>query len=227
MLRDRWLRPFLFVLLLAGVSLACNSPTDDAETEATRERPAKEVVETPKPEGPVATRLPDRTPGSPATLPIVVDPPQPTSTAVAPADTATVEIPTLAATVTPSHTPTRRPQFTRTPVATSTPDGTTTPVSTQEPGNAGPLTFTFEIYWSAHPTDPMESIATVTVYASGGGGGYEYYLGGDPVDGPVFEYPWRNCMGNPQSLTVTSADGQSVTQDYFENPPCPSPTPTP
>jgi hypothetical protein len=73
----------------------------------------------------------------------------------------------------------------------------------------------------------MQSIATVTIQPSGGGGGYEYYMGGIPVEGPIFEYTWRNCYGNPQSLTVTSADGQSVTQDYFENPPCPTATPTP
>ena len=73
----------------------------------------------------------------------------------------------------------------------------------------------------------MEAIATVTIYPSGGGGDYEYFMGGQPVDGPIFEYTWRVCKANPQSLTVVSADGQSVTQSYYEQPPCPTPTPTP
>jgi hypothetical protein len=47
------------------------------------------------------------------------------------------------------------------------------------------------------------------------------------VDGPVFEYEWSTCRGNPGSLRVDSSDGQSVLKNYFENPPCPTPTPTP
>jgi hypothetical protein len=73
----------------------------------------------------------------------------------------------------------------------------------------------------------LESIATVTITAAGGGGGYIYLWDEIEQDGPIFEYFWRSCMGDPHSITVTSADGQSVTVNYYENPPCPTPTPTP
>jgi hypothetical protein len=221
MLRDRWARPFLYIFLLAGLSLACNAPLINSDATPTRERPRKEAADTPVPERPAVTSEPDATLGSPATVPVIIGTPAATGPPGSPPDTPTVVFPTLAPTVTPSNTPTRRP------ASTSTPDQTTTPSSTHVPGNDGPLSFTFEIVWSPHPTNPLESIATVTVYPSGGGGGYEYYMGGIPVDGPTWQYAWRNCNGNPQSLTVTSADGQRVTENYYENPPCPTPSPTP
>ncbi|MGB3716426.1 MAG: hypothetical protein WA996_18555 [Candidatus Promineifilaceae bacterium] len=220
-LQERWARIFLFVFLLAGLSLACNAPFSDAETSPTREPQMKEVPDTPKPPEPAPDNEPGFTPGSPATVPIILETHEPTRSQATPSNTPTVEIPTLAATVTASHTPTRRPQATRTREGSSTPSGT------KVPGSDGPLNFHFDIVWRLHPTDPIESIATVTINPAGGGGDYRYYMGIDEVEGPVFEYKWRNCMGNPQSLTVTSADGQSVTVDYFENPPCPTPTPTP
>jgi hypothetical protein len=226
-LLEHWLRPLIFVLLLAAMSLACNSPSEDAESGPTREQSGKVVADTPEPGKTRETSAPEEDLGAPATVPIIVETPEATVPGQSPDDTPTVEIPTLAATMTPSSTPTRRPASTNTPRPVNTPDGTTTPSEPPEPGEDGPLTFHYYIEWRAHPTDPMESIATVTINASGGGGGYEYFMGGNPVDGPVFEYTWRNCYANPQSLTVTSADGQSVTQDYYENPLCPTPTITP
>jgi hypothetical protein len=220
-LQERWVPLFLFVFLLAGASLACNTPFSDVEPSPTKEPQAKEVPDTPIPPDPTLDTEQDFTPGSPATVPIIIETPEATQPQATPSNTPAFEIPTLAATVTASHTPTRRPQPTRTR------DGSGTPSATEIPGSAGPLTFHFEIVWRPHPTDPTESIATVTVDAEGGGGGYRYYLALEEMEGPVFEYTWRNCMGNPQSLTVTSADGQSVKVDYYENPPCPTPTPIP
>jgi hypothetical protein len=229
---NRWTKPLIFVFLLALASLACNAPFSDVEPSPTRVVQQKEVPDTLVPPEPTQTTEPESTPGSPATVPVLLETPEATQPQTTPSNTATIEIPTLAPTVTPSHTPTRRP------LATRTREGTSTPSSTEDPGSAGPLTFHFDIVWRLHPTIPNESIATVTVNAEGGGGGYRYYIGcensavsqclpTDEVDGPVFEYTWRNCMGNPQSLTVTSADGQSVTVNFYENPPCPTPTPTP
>jgi hypothetical protein len=123
--------------------------------------------------------------------------------------------------MTPSLTPTTPP------LATSTQAGTSEPTATESQGDLGPLSFHYEIVWRLDPSDPMQSIATVTITASGGGGGYEYFWDTFPVDGPIFEYTWRSCYGDPHSITVTSADGQSVTVKYFQNPPCPTPTPTP
>jgi hypothetical protein len=220
-LQERWARLFLFVFLLAALSLACNAPFNDTEPSQTRELERKEVTDTPEPPLPAPDNEPDYTPGSPATVPVIIETPEATQPQATPSNTPTVEIPTLAATVTASHTPTRRPLPTRTREGSGTPSGT------EIPGSPGPLTFHFEIAWRLHPTDPIESIATVTIYAEGGGGGYRYYMALEEMEGPVFEYTWRNCMGNPQSLTVTSADGQSATVNYYENPPCPTPTPTP
>jgi hypothetical protein len=234
-LQERWTHLFLFVFLLAGLSLACNAPFSDTEPSPTRELQGKEDPDTQEPPAPSEPTLdsePISTLGSPATVPVIIDTPKATQPQATSSDTPTVEIPTLAATVTASNTPTRRPLPTRTREGSSTPSGT------EIPGSPGPLTFHYEIVWRLHPTDPSESIATVTVNAEGGGGGYRYYMGcentqesqclpTDEVDGPIFEYMWRNCRGNPQSLTVTSADGQSVTVKYYENPPCPTPTPTP
>ena len=227
-LLDHWARPLIFVLLLVGATLACNSPSGDADDAPTKEESGKQVLPTREDEKPTDTPLPEQDLGAPATVPIVGETPEEESPeAEQPEDTPTVEIPTLAPTITATSTSTRRPAPTNTPVPAGTSDGSGTPTSTPEGGNDGPLTFHFYIEWRPHPTDPMESIATVTIQPSGGGGGYSYYMGGVPVDGPIFEYTWRNCYGNPQSLTVTSADGQSMTQDYFENPPCPTATPTP
>lgn len=226
-LLERWLRPLIFVLLLAAMSLACNSPSDDADSPTTREQSGKVEADTRVPDNPAETSVPEEDLGAPATVPIVAGTPEATEPEQSPEDTPIIEIPTLASTMTPSSTPTRRPASTSTPRPVNTPDGTTTPSGPPQPGEDGPLTFHHYIEWRAHPTDPMESIATVTVNASGGGGGYEYFMGGNPVDGPIWEYSWRNCYANPQSLTVTSADGQSVTIDYYENPPCPTPTPNP
>jgi hypothetical protein len=111
---------------------------------------------------------------------------------------------------------------TKTPEAPGGPAPTTAP----PPGDIEEISFTYEITWQLKENDPAFSIATVVIHADGGDLPYTYYRDDIEVDGPVFRYEWATCKANPGSLRVDSADGQSVREDYFENPPCPTPTPT-
>jgi hypothetical protein len=120
--------------------------------------------------------------------------------------------PTLAATLTLTKAPTRPPLPTET--------HTLTPTSGV---NQGPLSFTYEISWRIE--NEKDAIATVNFYPKGGDGEYTYYRDDLLVDGPVFEYRWATCTGNPGSLRVDSADGQTSRVDYFEQTPCPTATP--
>ena len=70
----------------------------------------------------------------------------------------------------------------------------------------------------------LEAIATVTLKATGGGGGYKYFRDIDEVES-IFEYVWATCRGNPITFRVTSASGESVEQALFFDPPCPTATP--
>lgn len=215
--RRRWPRISVFPLLLLGAAIACNAPFRDVEPSptdlATIEREPGEVTR----EGEIPGAIPESTAASPATVPAILRTPEATVTGVNTAQTPGLEIPTLAATMTPSRTSTRSPTSTATGEGTGEPPATTT----------GTLSFSYVIDWRLNPSNPMESIATVTIYASGGGGGYEYYSDDLPVDGPVFEFTWVSCKARPGSLRVDSADGQSVRENYYETPPCPTPTPTP
>jgi hypothetical protein len=127
-----------------------------------------------------------------------------------------IQQPTLAATLTPSATPSRRPANTPRPGVTATTANT-----------GGPLDFDYNISWRLKDASAKTAIATVTIRASGGSGIYTYFRDDLVVDGPVFEYEWATCSGNPGSLRVDSSDGQSARKEYFENPPCPTATPTP
>jgi hypothetical protein len=132
--------------------------------------------------------------------------------------TATIaEQPTLAPTLTPS------PSHTPRPTATRQVEQTITPTSTG--GNDGPLSFTYQIVWKLKDEHATQAIATVSIFATGGGGEYRYFRDDLQVAGSVFEYEWSTCSGNPGSLRVDSADGQSVRTEYYENSPCPTPTP--
>lgn len=186
--------------LLVVVGLACNAPIGD---------------ETPSP--------------PPPATPAETNPP----TQIIP-DSATAESPTT------ETNPTTQPETTTTALPTFTPIQPTTPANatateTAEPtetvratirttptesANSGPLSFTYSIVWEVS-SNPAFAIATVTINATGGGGGYQYFRDDLPVDGPVFQYQWATCRANPGSLRVDSADGQSVRTNYFETPPCP------
>ena len=206
----RWLG--LMVALLLGAGLACNAPL--AEDEAITETP------TALPESTEAVEPGDSseevTLAAPQTVPASVETEEAGEEGTGAAPTFTpIQQPTLAATLTPSRTP--RPTAT---VGQSRP--TPTP-----PDAGGPLSFTYQISWRLKDASGTQAIATVTIEAKGGSGAYIYYRDDLRADGPVFEYEWAACSGNPGSLRVDSTDGQTARIDYFENPPCPTPTPTP
>jgi hypothetical protein len=110
----------------------------------------------------------------------------------------------------------------QTPVSTVTVISTSAATATAE-GEPGPLTFAYAIVWEVAANNPGIAIATVTIQAAGGGGGYQYFRDDLPVSGPVFQYQWATCRANPGSLRVDSADGQTARVNYFETPPCPQP----
>lgn len=202
----------IMVLLLIGAGLACNAP----------------VARDASPEPPPATSTPDElvaptasraesTLGAPQTVPASIETQEAAEEGgdVAPTFTP-IQPPTLAASLTPSATPSRRPTQTPRPGVTAT-------VSDE----GGPLTFTHHISWRLKDASAKLAIATVTFNVKGGSGEYTYYRDDLEVDGPMFEYEWSTCRGNPGSLRVDSSDGQTFRVEYFENPPCPTPTPTP
>jgi len=207
------LRRFGFmVALLVGAGLACNAPVQE---EGSPEPPdaSPEVDENAKPS---ATAV-ELTLSAPQTLPASIETEEAMeeSGTVVPTFTP-IQQPTLAATLTPSATPSRRPTQPAQPGGTATADET-----------AGPLTFSHHISWRLKDPSAKLAIATVTFNVSGGGGEYTYFRDDLEVPGPVFEYEWATCSGNPGSLRVDSSDGQTARVEYFENPPCPTPTPTP
>ena len=192
--------------------LACNAPFGrEAPTATPTATATLEPTETSS-ETQKATLEPAQT------VPPAVDTPTVSKPIETPDPTATrEEPPTLA----PTHTST--PSRTPRPTATTGTAPTTTPSATA--GSNGPLSFTYQISWRLKDEKASQAIATVTMLATGGGGEYVYFRDDLQVDGPVFEYEWSTCRGNPGSLRVDSADGQSVRTDYYENPPCPTPTP--
>jgi hypothetical protein len=200
------------LLLLIAAGLACNAPGNRATDTPTSTATSSPTVEQIQP-----------TLGVPETVPAVF------STATAEALTQTplpsftpIQPPTLAPTLTPSIVPTRRPPSGNGGAATNTPQPTEPSEETQ-----GPLSFSYHIEWRLKDASAKQAIATVNITAQGGGGGYTYFRDEIPVDGPVFEYTWSTCAGNPGSFRVTSVDGQTLKKDYFSNPPCPTFTPTP
>lgn len=206
-LAQRYRRIILLGLLLLGPTLACNLPVGQVATPS----PPSGATSSP------ATLAPTLTIAPAETLPFAASSATPGAAGQSPRPTFTAINPTLAPTLAPSRTP--RPRATASPTATP-PSGTGTA------DNSGRLTFDYNITWTLSATDPYVAIATVNIYPKGGSGDYEYYRDDLPVDGPTFQYRWAACRGNPGSLRVDSADGQSVRKDYFESPPCPTPTPT-
>jgi hypothetical protein len=198
----------LFIILLALAALACNAPRSGEETEP----PVPTGTDIP----PTEESVPQPTPGAPETIPADL----PTTTAESEEEElptfTPIQQPTLAETLAPTATkrpPTRSPN-TVAPLSTDTPDA-----------DAGPLDFQYHIAWRFKDDTYKQSIATVTITAQGGGGEYVYYRDGLLVDGPVFEYEWASCRGNPGSFRVESADGQFKEVSYFGEPLCATPTP--
>ena len=199
----------LFIILLVFAALACNAPAAGDEVEP----PVPTDTDIPSTQEPAMPPSPGVPETIPADLPTTT--PESGEQEVLPTFTP-IEQPTLAQTLAPTATkipPTRRPS-TSTPQMTNTPDG-----------SAGPLDFQYHIAWRFKDDTYIQSIATVTITAQGGGGEYVYYRDGLLVDGPVFEYEWASCRGNPGSFRVESADGQFKEVSYFGEPPCATPTP--
>ncbi|UCG22694.1 MAG: hypothetical protein JSW55_10960 [Chloroflexota bacterium] len=209
----RWLG--LMIALLLGAGLACNAPL--AEDEAITVTPP-DSPESTEPVEPAATSD-EVTLAAPQTVPASLETEEAGEATPEALPTFTpIEPPTLAATLTASAT--------LRPTATTRPGGTPKPTPTP-PDIGGPLSFTYEISGRLKDASATQAIATVTIDAKGGSGEYTYFRDDLPVDGPVFEYEWATCSGNPGSLRVDSSDGQTARTEYFENPPCPTSTPTP
>lgn len=194
-----------WLVLWWGLALACNAPVGPA-------------VATPPPIPPTLTvtaTIPvELTRGAPATAPVLTPAAISSATTL---PTSTPIRPTLAPTLAPTVTPRVQPT-----VPAAGPSRTPTAQAT-----IGPLTFGWEITWRLDPANPLQAIAHVAIYPQGGNGFYTYYHDDLPAPGPVFEYQWAICRGNPGSLRVDSGDGQTAHVNYYENPPCPTPTPLP
>jgi len=200
------------ILILAA--MACNLPDPTASPTP----PATDTI-TPSPTSkPIQPKS-----VAPETVPAIVVTGASGDNTEAPLPTFTpIQPPTLAPTPKSSNTPIPKPTSSSNGSATRTPRESATPTA-----GGGALTFDYHVQWRFKDASAHDSIATVTISADGGGGGYQYFRDELPVEGPVFEYVWRSCSGNPGSFRVTSADGQSVVKNYFENPPCPTSTPSP
>lgn len=194
----------LMVSFLISMGLACNAPIGNTTPDPT-ETPTGLSTATTAP-------TPSNTLSAPETVPSGSASATPDLNEQADLPTFTPIQPTLAATLTPTKMPTRPLVPTRT--------HTLTPTSTV---NQGPLSFTYEINWRLE--NAKDAVATVNFYPKGGDGEYTYYRDDLLVNGPVFEYRWTTCTGNPGSLRVDSADGQTSRVDYFEQAPCPTATP--
>jgi hypothetical protein len=206
-------RQWLFLpLLWLLVSLACNAPVG--------QEPAVEPPPTPSLTVTAVPSTPPADPSeAPATIPILL-------TAIMP------EEPEATPALLPTFTPIAGPTLAATPTATTASAAPTSPATprpgsspTTPPAASGPLDFSYNISWQLTAGNPFVAVARVTIQATGGSGVYTYYHDDILQSGPTFEYNWAACRGNPGSLKVDSSDGQSVRKNYFENPPCPTPTP--
>ena len=206
-------RMAFMVVILALAALACNFQTDESSEEppptststSTRIDPANKSEDDSTP-GPTDTLPP------PETLPANVAKASPSPSATQEPLSTAVDVPTLAVTLTPTGTATRRPAATSAPV--------------QPPsGSTGPLAFEYTISWRLADASALDAIATVTIEATGGGGDYRYYRDVEQEVEATFEYRWATCRRNPISFMVTSASGESVKEDISFDPPCPTATP--
>lgn len=140
-------------------------------------------------------------------------------------------------TATPTATATPRPTFTYTPEPTATSTATALRSSTTAPTKlsvfTGTLTFTW-IQGAFREAGTNESgvgiwARQIIVEPSGGQPPYTIaFTAGNPAQGSLtFEVFGLYCEGQIGTLTVSSADGQSVSEQIrIEDPICPTPTPT-
>jgi hypothetical protein len=210
----RWL---LFVCaVLVTAALACNVPSAGQATLAPPPTPAS---------GPAGSTIitPTVTVVAPSTAPALL----PTNTAAAAtAEAPALSTPALLPTFTPIAGPTLAATLAPQPTA-GVPAATATARPTATPRVQGPLRFTYDFNWRFAPDNPFLVIARVTLHAQGGSGVYTYYHDDIRQAGAIFEFNWVACRPKPGSLRVDSTDGQSVRQDYYQEAPCPTPTPVP
>lgn len=187
-----------FIGLVASV-LACNAPTPTA----------------PAPQAPPPTV----TPYIPATSPSQETPPPPATEAPPEATlpSAPPEVTDAAPTSTPeaaTESPPPAPAATNTP----TPTATLTPTI---PVSTGPLDF--EAPYSIYSWEPLpggQNKVVIRIPITGGAPPFTVSHGPN-VDGQTMEreyfieFSWGGCSGIVQSITVESADGQSVKKDYW------------
>ncbi len=83
------------------------------------------------------------------------------------------------------------------------------------------LRLTYEIEWRVDPTDPGYALAAVRLAATGGDGFYTFFRDETVTHSAYFSYRWSSCKDNSGTFRVESADGQSTSIEYFEQPPCP------
>lgn len=208
----KYFRFWMFISLLLLTALACNAPVG---------QPTEMSIPTEPNIGPENPQTLQPTLSAPETIPAI----QPTATFDAVQDSPTATFTPIAQ---PTLIPTRTPSPTRIIPTRADNSGQATVTPTRSSGDvdsSGPLAVEYHISWRFKEGDPLKSIASVTIMAKGGGGGYTYYRDGFLVAGPQFEYEWSSCSGNPGTLTVTSADGQSRDIPYYSEPPCPTPEP--
>jgi hypothetical protein len=150
--------------------------------------------------------LPEQnTPPVAATFPPVASPPQATAEANTPEPAGDTATPTATMTSIPN---TPKPANTKKPVA-----------------SPEPLQARYErVGIRREPNN--QAVLTLRVIATGGGGGYKYY--NDNVQQPGDTFDVLGTCGAPltHTIKVTSADGESVSIQYFEAGNCPTPTPT-
>lgn len=193
--------PTLFLLLFFLFSLACTPSLPSLVTEQATLAPAPTIDPNPP-----AT-------STPAASPTSAEPPA-TTTAVVPLPTFTPRLQPTTSATSPGNNNNNQNNNSG-GVATIVPLGTGT-----APAASGPLNFTYYVSWQADPADASVMIGTLTITASGGDGNYQYFRDEVSLPGPVIQYRWGKCAGNPGSLRVTSGDGQTLKIDYYENVPC-------
>lgn len=95
------------------------------------------------------------------------------------------------------------------------------PTPLAETASEETLRLTYEIEWRVDPTDPGYVLAAVRLAATGGDGIYTFFRDETVTNSAYFSYRWGSCKDNSGTFRVESADGQSTTVQYFEQPPCP------